>query len=221
MKVVFMEEVEGTARVGEIKNVADGFARNYLLPRKLAVPATEHNIRIAEARAQVEVKHQVKLDAEAEVLVEKLVGTSITLTVKAGPQGRLYGSVTGRDIAEEVEKILKVEVEHRQVELEEPIREVGVFEVPIRFTRNVRASVEVTVVSEGEEAPAAEGEEAPAPESEEAPATEEKPAAEAEAEETVEAAEEALAPESEEAPATEEKPAAEAEAEETAEAAEE
>ena len=188
MKVVFLEEVEGSGAIGEVRNVADGFARNYLLPRKLAVPATEHNIRIAEARAQAEVKHQVKLDAEAEVLVEKLVGKSITLTVKAGPQGRLYGSVTGRDIAEEVEKLLKVEVDHRQVEMEEPIREVGVFQVPIRFTRNVRATVEVTVVSEGGEVPAEEGAEAPA--AAEAAAAEEKPAAGPEAEETAEAADE-------------------------------
>ncbi len=230
MKVVFLEEVEGSGNIGEVRNVADGFARNYLLPRRLAVPATEHNIRIAEARAQVEMKRQAKLDSEAQVLVERMVGKSITLTVKAGPQGRLYGSVTGRDIAEELGKLIHAEVEHRQVDLEEPIREVGLFEVPIRFTRNVRTSVEVTVVGEGEEAPAPEGEEgpaaeaggeAPAPESEEAVATEEAPAAEAETEETAEAAEEAPVLESEEALGTEEKPAPEVETEEKAEAAEE
>ena len=203
MKVVFLEEVEGSGDIGEVRNVADGFARNYLLPRKLAVPATDHNIRIAEARAQKEIKHQAKLDSEAEVLVERLAGKSIALTVKAGPQGRLYGSVTGRDIAEEVQKLVRAEVDHRQVEMEEPIREVGVFQVPIRFTRNVRASVEVTVVSEGGEVPAEEGEEAPA--------AEEAAAAEAGEE----------APVAEETAPTEDKPAGEPEAEEAAEATEE
>jgi large subunit ribosomal protein L9 len=199
VKVVFLEEVEGSGRIGEVRNVADGFARNYLLPRKLAVPATEHNMRIAEARAQAEVKRQAKLDAEAQVLVERMVGKSISMTVKAGPQGRLYGSVTSRDIAEELGRLIRAEVDHRQVELEEPIREVGVFEVPIRFTQNVRSSVEVTVVGEGEEAPASEGEEAP----------------------TVEEAKEAPALESEDALATEEEPAAEVGTEETAEESEE
>jgi large subunit ribosomal protein L9 len=114
VKVVFLEEVEGSGNIGEVRNVADGFARNYLLPRRLAVPATEHNIRIAEARAQVEMKRQAKLDSETQVLVERMVGKSITLTVKAGPQGRLYGSVTSRDIAEELGKLIHAEVEHRQ-----------------------------------------------------------------------------------------------------------
>ena len=149
MKVVFLQEVEGSGHTGDVKNVADGFARNYLLPRKLAAAATDHNIRIAQARADVEAKHQAKLDADASALVEKLVGYSITLTMKAGPQGRLYGSVTARDVAEALEGPLGHVLEHRQVELEEPIRQVGVFDVPLRLSRNVRASVQVEVLGEG------------------------------------------------------------------------
>ena len=154
MKVVFLEEVAGSGRIGEVKNVADGYARNYLLPRKLAMPATDHNVRLAQARADAEARRQAKTDAEAEVLAEKLVGKRITITVKAGPQGRLYGSVTGWDIAEEAEKLLGQPVEQRQVELEEPIREVGEFEVALRLSRNVCAMVQVAVVGEG--APPAE-----------------------------------------------------------------
>jgi len=150
VKVVFLVEVEGSGRIGEVRNVADGYARNYLLPRKLAVPATDHNIRIAQARVQTEAKHQSKLDAEAEVLAEKLVGRTITIEVRAGEQGRLYGSVTTRDIAEALEKPLGLLLEHRQVELEEPIRRVGLFEVPLRLSRNVRASVQVAVLGEGQ-----------------------------------------------------------------------
>jgi large subunit ribosomal protein L9 len=114
------------------------------------VPATDHNVRIAQARAEVEAKGQLKLDADAEVLAEKLVGLSVSIEVKVGEQGRLYGSVTARDISEALEKPLGLLLEHRQVELEEPIRQVGVFEVPLRLSRNVRASVQVAVLGEGQ-----------------------------------------------------------------------
>jgi len=220
VKIVFLQEVEGSGHTGDVKNVANGFARNYLLPRKLAAPATEHNIRIAQARADVEAKHQAKLDADASALLEKLVGYSVSLTVKAGPQGRLYGSVTARDVAEALEGPLGHVLEHRQVELEEPIRQVGVFEVPLRLSRNVRASVQVEVLGEGmpppETAssgppPAAEeqGAEAAVAVTEEPEAATEEPVAEA-AEEPEAAAEEPVAEAAEEPEAATEEPVAEA-----------
>jgi len=186
VKVVFLQEVEGSGHTGEVKNVADGFARNYLLPRKLAAPATDHNVRLAQARADVEAKHQAKLDADATVLVERLAGHAVTLTAKAGPQGRLYGSVTARDIAEALEGPLGHVLEHRQVELEEPIRQVGVFEVPLRLSRNVKSIVQVEVVGEG----------MPPPETGPSGAA---PAAEPEGEEPEPMAEQPLAEESESA----------------------
>lgn len=202
MKVVFLEEVEGSGRIGEVRNVADGYARNYLLPRKLAVPATDHNIRIAQARVEVEAKRQVKLDADAEVLAEKLVGLTITIEVRVGEQGRLYGSVTARDISEALEKPLGLLLEHRQVELGEPIRQVGVFEVPLRLSRSVRPSVQVAVLGEGQTleellAAASTEEEQPEKASEEEPSQEmeveqeEKPAQEAEVEQGEEPSQEA------------------------------
>jgi large subunit ribosomal protein L9 len=194
VKVVFLQEVEGSGRTGEVKNVADGFARNYLLPRKLAAPATDHNIRVAQARASVEAKHQARLDADAAVLAERLVGHTVTLTAKAGPQGRLYGSVTPRDIAEALEGPLGQVLEHRQVELGEPIRQVGVFEVPLRLSRNVRVSVQVEVFGEGMPAPAPAAEEKGA---EPAVAATEEPEPVAVSEEIESVAEEAL-PEAEE-----------------------
>ena len=210
MKVVFLQEVEGSGHTGDVKNVADGFARNYLLPRKLAAPATDHNIRVAQARADVEAKHQAKLDADASALVEKLAGHSVTLTVKAGPQGRLYGSVTARDIAEALEGPLGYMLEHRQIELEEPIRQVGVFDVPLRLSRNVRATVQVEVLGEGMPPPEA-GPSGSAPVAEEEGAE----AAVAEGEGTEPTAEEPEAA-TEEAEAATEEPVAE-EAEEPAE----
>src|SRR3990172_10529481 len=101
MKVVFLEEVEGTARTGDVKNVADGFARNYLLPRRLAAPATEHYIAIAQAKAGKEARRQERVDDEArQHLLAKVEGKSIRIQVRVGEQDKLFGSVTARDIAE-------------------------------------------------------------------------------------------------------------------------
>jgi large subunit ribosomal protein L9 len=99
MKVVFLEEVEGTARTGDVKNVAGGFARNYLLPRKLAAPATEHYINIAQQKATKEGRRQVKLDDDAQKLVPQVDGKEITIEVRVGDQEKMFGSVTARDIA--------------------------------------------------------------------------------------------------------------------------
>ncbi|HUF54800.1 MAG TPA: 50S ribosomal protein L9 [Dehalococcoidia bacterium] len=158
MKVVFLEEVEGTAMAGDVKNVADGFARNFLLPRKLAAPATEHYINIATQKATKYARRQDRLDEEARDKVLPMVdGKSITIEVRVGEQEKLFGSVTSRDIAEALQAETKVELEHKQVELRQPIREVGAHQVPVKITRNVVATVTVNVVRLGgeEEADAA------------------------------------------------------------------
>lgn len=189
MKVVFLEEVEGTARTGDVKNVADGFARNYLLPRKLAAPATQHYIAVAEQKATKEAKRQDRVDGEArERLLPLIDGQEMTIEVLVGEQGKLFGSVTARDIAERLHKDTGVELEHKQISLSQPIREVGTHEVSVKLTRNVIANVRVNVHPEGG---MPEIEEAEAPEA----------AAEGESE-TVEAAE--AAADEEAAPAPEE-----------------
>jgi large subunit ribosomal protein L9 len=146
MKVVFLEEVEGTARTGDVKNVADGFARNFLLPRKLAAPATDHYITIAQAKAGKEAKRQERLDDEARDRLLPIVdGKSLTIEVRVGEQGKLFGSVTARDIAELLQEATRIELEHRQVDLREPIRELGAHEVAVKLTRNVLATITVNV----------------------------------------------------------------------------
>jgi large subunit ribosomal protein L9 len=161
MRVVFLEEVEGTARTGDVKNVSAGFARNYLLPRKLAAPATDHYITIAQAKATKEARKQVKLDEEAQKLLPSVDGKSVRIEVRVGEQDKLFGSVTARDIAELVAEASKLEIDHKQVDLKQPLREVGVYEVPVKLTRNVVATVSVSVepigglkVEEAPEAPA-------------------------------------------------------------------
>lgn len=145
MKVVFLEEVEGTARTGDVKNVAGGFARNYLLPRKLAAPATPHYINIAQQKATKEGRRQVKLDDEAQKLVPQVDGKEITIEVRVGDQEKMFGSVTARDIAESLAKLTKIDLEHRQIDLRQPIRELGDHQVKVKLTRNVLATVTVHV----------------------------------------------------------------------------
>jgi len=222
MKVVFMEEVEGTARVGEIKNVADGFARNYLLPRRLAAPATDHYVAIAQARAEKDARRQERLDDEARVhLLPKMEGRSVTIEVRVGEQGKLFGSVTARDIAEALQAATSIEVEHRQVDLRQPIRDLGVHEVVVKLTRNIHVPVTVNVEPLGgmpEEEPAeaeAGAEEAPAAAEAEEEAVAEEPEAAEEAEEEAVAEEPEAAEEAEEEAVAEEPEAVE-EAEEEA-----
>jgi large subunit ribosomal protein L9 len=174
VKVVFLKDVEGSGRIGEIKNVADGYARNYLLPKGMAAPATADAIRKAEARAVVEAKRQAQLDEAAQSLSERMAGATIRIVAKAGSKGRLFGSVTQADVADEVAKLLGRELDRHQVLLAEPIKETGDYEVVVQLSRNVRPSVALKIVAEG-----AEEEAAPAAEPEQA-ASEEEPAAEPE-----------------------------------------
>ena len=151
MKVVFLESIEGTAIVGDVKEVKNGFARNYLLPRGLAAPAKEPYLTKAAAGAKREAKRQEALDQEATALAEKLEGQKVSLTARVGETGRLFGSVTSVHIAEEVAKLLgeDAEFEHRKVLLPEAIKDVGVQPVRLRLTRNVEATIEVEVLAEG------------------------------------------------------------------------
>lgn len=153
MKVVFLENVEGTAQVGDVKEVKNGFARNYLLPRGLAAPAIEPYLTRAGARAKREDKRQGELDGNATALAGRLEGSRISIPARVGEQGKLYGSVTSVHIADEVAKLIGEEdFDHRKVLLPEAIKEVGVQNVRLRLTRNVETSVEVEVFAEGGEA---------------------------------------------------------------------
>ena len=152
MKVVFLEEVEGTASPGDVKNVANGFARNYLLPRKLAAPANDHYIAIANAKATKHAKRQDRLDDEARShLLPKVEGASVSIEVRVGEQEKLFGSVGSRDIAEALTEVTGVPIQHQQVLLGQAIREVGAEEVKVRLTKNVVATVTVNVTAMGAE----------------------------------------------------------------------
>ncbi len=194
MKVVFFEDVEGTALVGEVKTVKNGFARNFLLPRGIAGPATPPNLQRANSLAEKEARRQARLDGEAEVHRERLDGYTVTFEARVGETGRLYGSVTSRDIAGKLLEATGIEVDSRVVLLPEPIRDLTEQNVTIRFTRNVSAQVKVVVEPDEdskeivEQLRAKEAEEAAA-EAAAAAAAEEAAAAAAEAAGSEEAAE--------------------------------
>ncbi len=158
MKVVFLETVEGSGSMGEVRDVANGYARNYLLPRGFAAPATPSLLRRAATLATQEEVRQQSQDEHAEGLVSKLEGETLVMAVRVGEQGRLYGSVTSADIAEKAGEILGEELDRRRVLLPQVIRNVGVFSVPLRLSRNIVPEVQVVVV----DAEAPEGVEAAA-----------------------------------------------------------
>ena len=147
MKVVFLEDVEGVALGGEIKEVKNGFARNYLIPQELAAPATHNNLqKITKLSRKAETERIQKLD-DMKQLSEAIDGTEILIEMRAGSNDRLYGSVTGTMVADALNDITGQSIERRLVQLDNPIRELGTFDVPIRLHADVNATIKVTVTS--------------------------------------------------------------------------
>ena len=182
MRVLLLKDVYKLGHAGDVKKVADGYARNFLIPQRLATLATANAIKQAESLRQNAAIARAKLNAELSGVADKLNALVITFSVKAGETGKLYGSVTSAQIADEIKKSSGLEVDRRNVG-HQPLRELGEYKVPVRLTTDLIPQVKVVIHREGEtlkvatpaaaEAPAAPAE-APA---EAAP----EPAAEAEA----------------------------------------
>jgi large subunit ribosomal protein L9 len=145
MKCLFLKDVPSVARAGEIREVSDGYARNYLIPRGLAVAATPAVLRQWEERRQAEQRRQEREAAHARQLATKLEGTPVRVTARAGPEGRLFGAVTAADLAQALSAQLGQQLDRRQVELEEPLHETGSYTVPVRLGPGVTARVTVVV----------------------------------------------------------------------------
>jgi len=148
MKVVFLEDVPGVARSGEIKEVADGYVRNFLIPKKLALIANSAAIKLAEARCRVKARQQAETEAELQELAKQIDGKEITLKARAGSKDRLYGSITSADIAAELEKSDGVVVDKRKIDLEEHIHQLGSYEITVRLGRDITPKVKVSVIEE-------------------------------------------------------------------------
>jgi len=149
MDVILREDVEKLGTRGQLVKVAPGYARNFLLPNKMAVAATESNKKIVEQERQAHLRREAKVEGEAKDLGKMLGAVAITISQKAGENDQLFGSVTSKDIAEALEK-QGYTIERRKIALEEPIKTLGEFKVPIRLHREVTAEITVTVVKEDE-----------------------------------------------------------------------
>lgn len=145
MKVLLLKDIKRLGRAGETKRVANGYGRNYLLPRGLAVLATSGAIVRTDVQKAVAEQREERIRTDATALAERLSEVTVTFTVKASEKGRLYGSVTSAAIAEEIEKRTGHPVDKRKIELGEPLRLLGTHKVPIRLASGVMAGVTVVV----------------------------------------------------------------------------
>ena len=151
MRVVFLEDVQGVAQGGEVKEVKNGFARNYLIPMSLAVPATHNALQRVQGLAKQAEVERLKRLKDTRALAEQLDGTQVNIEMRAGAGGQLFGSVTNQIIAAELSRLMDREIDRRTVEMAEPIRELGVFDVSIRLMPEIEAGVKVLVYATGTE----------------------------------------------------------------------
>ncbi len=147
MEVILRQDVEKLGTRGQVVKVADGYARNYLLPKRLAVPATPANKKIVEQERQAHLRREAREKADAEELAKLLAGVVVTIARKAGEQDQLFGSVTPQDISDALAQ-QNFSIDRRKIHLEDPIKQLGEYQVPIRLHREVTVTIGVNVVRE-------------------------------------------------------------------------
>lgn len=147
MEVILREDVEKLGARGQVVKVAPGFARNFLLPKKLAVAATEANKKIVEQERQAHLRKEAKQKGEAEDLAKLMSGVTVTIAQKAGENDQLFGSVTSKDIADAL-SAKHFNIDRRRIQLDDPIKQLGEFKVPVRLHKDVTTEVTVQVVKE-------------------------------------------------------------------------
>ena len=147
MEVILKEDVPKLGNRGDVVKVAEGYGRNYLLPRKLAIEANDANRKVIEQMRAAALRRSAKEKGEAEELAKQFEGLAVSFTRKAGEKDHLFGSVTSADIAAELEK-KGFSVDRRKIQLNEPLKTVGEFTVPIRLHRDVATSVKVSIDKE-------------------------------------------------------------------------
>lgn len=148
MKVLLVQDVEHLGKAGELKDVTGGFGRNYLIPKGFAVVATQGRIKEVEERLATQRRRAEASRRDAEALAARINGRTLTFVAKVGEQDRLFGSVTSADIAERLGEQLGIEVDRRKIDLEEPIKRTGSFEVSVRLAAGIAPTVTVVVQSE-------------------------------------------------------------------------
>ena len=153
MDVILLKDVDKVGLRGEVVSVSRGYMRNYLQPRRLAETATESRVAELERREAQRARHEARNAEEAEQIAETLRKTVLSFDVNAGPRGTLFGSVTPTDIADEIWRTRKIRVDRRKIDLKDPIKRIGRYEVPIAVFEDVRVEVKTLVVPLGGELP--------------------------------------------------------------------
>lgn len=145
MKVIFLKDVKGKGKKGEVKNVADGYAQNFLIKQGLAVEANSTNVSTLEGQKKKQEKLAAEELADAKKLKETIEKITVELSAKAGEGGRLFGSITSKQIAEELQKKHNIKIDKRKIELEDAIRALGYTKVPVKLHTEVQATLNVHV----------------------------------------------------------------------------
>jgi large subunit ribosomal protein L9 len=153
VQVILLTDVEKVGLRGEVVDVARGYARNFLVPRKLAEPATPARVAELEKRAAQRAHQEASSFEQARELATQLEQVELRFDVKAGPTGSLFGSVTATDLADEIWRVARIRVDRRKIALDEPIKRIGRYEVPIELFIDVSVEVTTLVVPEGGELP--------------------------------------------------------------------
>lgn len=148
MKVIFLKDLKGQGKKGDIKEVSEGYAINFLFKQGVAAPASEGNVKSLEKQKESEAKRKEREKADAQALGDKIKELTLELTHKAGEGGRLFGSITTKQIAEELEKKLKISIDKRKMQLDDPIKSLGVTNIPIKLYPEVSTTLRVHVKEE-------------------------------------------------------------------------
>ena len=147
MEVILREDISNLGSRGQVVKVAPGYARNFLIPKKLAVTATESNKKIVEQERQAHLRKEAKLQGEAQDLAKLMTGVSVTISQKAGENDQLFGSVTSKDVADAL-AAKGFTIDRRKIQLDEPIKSLGEFKIPVKLHKDVTTEVTLVVAKE-------------------------------------------------------------------------
>lgn len=148
MKVILLQDVKGTGKKGDTKEVSEGYANNFLIPRKLAIPATKGNLNTLKEQKRLDEKRKAEELEKAQQMAKQIDELMITLKTKAGEGGRVFGSITSKQISQELKKKYKLDIDKKKILLSEPIRSLGVTKVPVKLHHEVTATLSVQVIEE-------------------------------------------------------------------------
>ncbi|MBU2700635.1 large subunit ribosomal protein L9 [Sporomusaceae bacterium BoRhaA] len=147
MKLILQQEVKKLGNKGDIIDVSEGYARNFLLPKKLAVVATSTNVNSAVQKKAAEERKSQQLLDEAKVMAAQLTKVSVTVEAKLGNGGKLFGSITAQDVADALKKQYNIELDKRKIEMKDPVKSLGVYQVTVKIHAEVTSQIEMKVVA--------------------------------------------------------------------------